>query len=283
MNNEIDEGAIQAKNCPRCKTLIRHSKRYGNILRRRLEDVKKVKLLVFGNEEEIKKGQAALITELLSAQSTGSHWSRYLPQFRKEMFDQIAQIVRESGFLGLLKKDKIVPKVIDQYKWRSIELLMRHGNDCLVVLTEAEREFSPSLLVELKQRYTQLFDNLSKRQLPLSKMEIKDFDCEFERLFDLKQLYKRKSSHQFTIYRGRVEPLFQQAKNVIDSLKIYGSTQKQALRSLLKVKEKILNLVPGFKDRDWNIRAGKTGSVKSHGDASRPLVQMSKWTRVRDH
>jgi len=113
MKNDIEEGQIQAKNCPRCKTPIRHSKRYGIILRKRLVDVMTVKRKVYGNEAEVKKKQASLIAEL---SASTSNWSKFLPRFRQEMLDKVASVLKESGFFAVFTKDKIVPKNVRHVK-----------------------------------------------------------------------------------------------------------------------------------------------------------------------
>ena len=52
-NNEDNRHVIQLKTCPRCKTAIRRSLRYGNVVKQQLLDIEKVKAKVNGNEEEI--------------------------------------------------------------------------------------------------------------------------------------------------------------------------------------------------------------------------------------
>lgn len=55
-----DDAQIQLKDCPRCKTPIRHSFRYGNIIKRTLMKIAKVKEKIRGNKEECKEKQALL-------------------------------------------------------------------------------------------------------------------------------------------------------------------------------------------------------------------------------
>lgn len=64
MTHDIEEGEITAKNCPRCKTLISRSRRYGNVIKRRLKDVLHIKAKKFGMTKETEKTQTVLMQKL---------------------------------------------------------------------------------------------------------------------------------------------------------------------------------------------------------------------------
>ena len=53
INSEDNRHMIQLKTCPRCKTAIRRSQRYGNVIKQQLLDIVKVKAKVNGNQDEI--------------------------------------------------------------------------------------------------------------------------------------------------------------------------------------------------------------------------------------
>ncbi|KAK3095095.1 hypothetical protein FSP39_010254 [Pinctada imbricata] len=53
--SEADSSAIQLRCCPRCKTAIRKNLRYGNIVKRALRDIEKVKRIKQGDEKRIKE------------------------------------------------------------------------------------------------------------------------------------------------------------------------------------------------------------------------------------
>lgn len=64
MRHDIEEGEITAKNCPRCKTLISRSRRYGNVIKKRLRDVLEIKIKKFGMTKENEKTQHILMKTL---------------------------------------------------------------------------------------------------------------------------------------------------------------------------------------------------------------------------
>ena len=48
-----DSQPIQLKSCPRCKTPIRKSLRYGNVIKQQLNDIEKVKEKLLGDKNEL--------------------------------------------------------------------------------------------------------------------------------------------------------------------------------------------------------------------------------------
>ena len=56
MDKEDSNKEIQMKSCPRCKTIIRFSYRYGDIIKRNFQDIVQVKRMLFagaGNAEQV--------------------------------------------------------------------------------------------------------------------------------------------------------------------------------------------------------------------------------------
>lgn len=49
---ELDGDEIKAKVCPRCKTTIKRSGRYNNVLKRNMQDLVKVKTMSYGTDKE---------------------------------------------------------------------------------------------------------------------------------------------------------------------------------------------------------------------------------------
>jgi len=109
MSIELDEGAISSKACPRCKTLIRHSKRYGNILRKQIAEVLKVKRLVFGNEKLVAERQTKLLTEIYG----NPIWAQTLPEVQKYVIQLLAVVEKRVKVLFFeVSKEKMVPKKV---------------------------------------------------------------------------------------------------------------------------------------------------------------------------
>ena len=65
MNDDSSESqVIQLKSCPRCKTAIRTGLRYGNVIKRQLQYIEKVKKKVNGHQSEIDERKKRLQTRL---------------------------------------------------------------------------------------------------------------------------------------------------------------------------------------------------------------------------
>lgn len=63
-DNPTDGQMIQLKTCPRCKTAIRKSLRYGNLIKQQLQNIEEVKKKVNGYPGEIKEAKEKLQTRL---------------------------------------------------------------------------------------------------------------------------------------------------------------------------------------------------------------------------
>ncbi|KFM67868.1 NFX1-type zinc finger-containing protein 1, partial [Stegodyphus mimosarum] len=69
MKNE-EQGEIQMKVCPKCKTVIRKNLRFGNIVKSCLADIEKVKQVTYGNKERNFMKQRDLLSSLLENNGT---------------------------------------------------------------------------------------------------------------------------------------------------------------------------------------------------------------------
>ena len=59
--DNVDDGQpIQLKSCPRCKTPIRKSLRYGNVIKQQLNDIEKVKEKLLGEKNELERRKERL-------------------------------------------------------------------------------------------------------------------------------------------------------------------------------------------------------------------------------
>ena len=65
-----DRHVIQLKSCPRCKTAIRRSLRYGNVIKQQLHDIEQVKRKVRGESDEVIKTKERLETRFIALKST---------------------------------------------------------------------------------------------------------------------------------------------------------------------------------------------------------------------
>ena len=118
---------------------------------------------------------------------------------------------------------------------QSIEVISTYGRDSIKAMIKAGTELKRELAHTLWEKYTDLFVFLITRELPLSRMEVEDFDREFARLFDTYQLYLRRSVPQFYDGHTRATPLYLRATAVVSSLKPYTEKTKEDLYGILKV------------------------------------------------
>lgn len=65
-----DRHEIQLKSCPRCKTTIRRSLRYGNVIKQQRHDIEQVKRKVRGESDEVIKTKERLETRLIGLKGT---------------------------------------------------------------------------------------------------------------------------------------------------------------------------------------------------------------------
>ena len=71
MNVDSSESqVIQLKHCPRCKTVIRTSLRYGNVIKEQLQYVEEVKKKVHGHPIEIEEMKERLQTRMTVLKNT---------------------------------------------------------------------------------------------------------------------------------------------------------------------------------------------------------------------
>ena len=59
------DNSIQLKPCPRCKTPIRRSLRYGNVIKQQLQNIEQVKKKVIGRSSELEEAKERLNRRLI--------------------------------------------------------------------------------------------------------------------------------------------------------------------------------------------------------------------------
>lgn len=59
------DNSIQLKSCPRCKTPIRRSLRYGNVIKQQLQNIEQVKKKVIGHSSELEEAKERLNRRLI--------------------------------------------------------------------------------------------------------------------------------------------------------------------------------------------------------------------------
>lgn len=236
MTNDIEAGEITAKNCPRCRTLISRSRRYGNVIKKRLKDVLEIKAKKFGMTKEKEKIQLVLMQKLR------------FDEMMSVCFPDITAFL-----LGILCKEvtdkngqrRTRTNMVDATTLMTLEVITKHLEDAVKQITDKSinaRNESIYLKDELKndlsRRFNKLFDMMMCRKMPLSVTELEDFDGEFHRLYDLKQIYIQVSALTYSIREhARGSPIFNNLMEIIDSpCHRYNSQKKNAVKILLKVR-----------------------------------------------
>ena len=82
MDMSVDN-SIQLKPCPRCKTPIRRSLRYGNVIKQQLQNIEEVKKKVIGHSSELEEAKERLnrrlidLTKQFDQEKKMEEWKRF--------------------------------------------------------------------------------------------------------------------------------------------------------------------------------------------------------------
>ena len=77
------DNSIQLKPCPRCKTPIRRSLRYGNVIKQQLQNIEQVKKKVIGHSSELEEAKERLnrrlidLTKQFDQEKKMEEWKRF--------------------------------------------------------------------------------------------------------------------------------------------------------------------------------------------------------------
>ena len=102
INSEDNRHVIQLKTCPRCKTAIRRSQRYGNVIKQQLLDIEKVKAKVNGNQDEIETTREDLKERLQVLRpkfAAEEEWSVLMKRVNKISNSVVAAVVTNQVML----------------------------------------------------------------------------------------------------------------------------------------------------------------------------------------
>lgn len=128
----------------------------------------------------------------------------------------------------------------------TLEMMTRHLQDAVHQVTEQSinaREEPIHLHIKYKNdlvtRFNKLFEIMMNRQIPLSITELEDFDGEFHRLYDLKQIYLHVSTLKYDISQhSRGFPIFKNLMEIVDNpCHKYDPRRKNAVKQSLKVRK----------------------------------------------
>ena len=100
-DDSTDGQVIQLKSCPRCKTAIRRSLRYGNVIKQQLQNIEKVKKKVHGDASEIQEakdrleGRLRVLKKQFDGENEMKEWER-LEHYVSRMSKGIRAAVTEN-------------------------------------------------------------------------------------------------------------------------------------------------------------------------------------------
>jgi hypothetical protein len=123
-------------------------------------------------------------------------------------------------------------------KMDSIKIIAKYAEEAADVVQKDRDNLRGDLLSDLQGRYRTLFKIVIGRQLPLGKLEKEDFGREMDRLYDLQQVYLRRSARQFGDFHARAQPIYDTAIDVVFSIAPYSKWQKIRIRDLLTVRQR---------------------------------------------
>ncbi|XP_074461788.1 NFX1-type zinc finger-containing protein 1 isoform X2 [Larus michahellis] len=163
-----DDGVIKLKVCPICQTPVRKSLRYGTIVKRRLEEIEKVKEKIQGPAQEIESNRQRLQVAL-----TGS-----------------AVLQKNLPLKYLMLEDKLKASDLST---KSIGLIENQLNlyNHIADLTNSMSKINANERKGLRKRLDEVQEWLDKPRLSFTDQELSDLQAELQRLTYLLSLLAR--------------------------------------------------------------------------------------------
>jgi len=170
-DNPTDSQMIQLKTCPRCNTAIRKSLRYGNVIKKQLQNIEEVKQKVNGYPGEIKEAKEKLQTRLtdLKKKFDGENETKEWERLERSVSRMT------NGIMAAVNENQV--SLMERYCVMSLKLKQK-------LLSEPTRR-KDSVESRLKGSFVQAeLDYLKKRSMSqlVSQRELQDIDLEFSRL-----------------------------------------------------------------------------------------------------
>lgn len=170
-DDSLESHVIQLKSCPRCKSAIRTSLRYGNVIKQQLYDIEEVKKKVKGHQSEVDDAKKRLETRLTELKKTFDgenemkEWER-LSRFVMRLSNRIKAAVTENQ-VNLMERYCVMSQKL-KCNLLSEPTCRKDSIDCRL-----EGLFVQGELDCMKKR------SMSER---VTQQELQDIDLEFTRL-----------------------------------------------------------------------------------------------------
>ena len=141
---------IQLKECPRCKTPIRTSLRYGNIIKTILADFEEVKKKYYLSAEVVAEKVLALSSEVDTVSDSFEEETNCLQKFLNQKSltaEQLNMVENQTNFLKLLKEINLkIEKELDSDRYPEKQMEMK------MVSMELRSQLNSEVKVVMKKR-----------------------------------------------------------------------------------------------------------------------------------
>ncbi|XP_021964846.2 NFX1-type zinc finger-containing protein 1-like [Folsomia candida] len=259
-NGGDGDDEIVVKRCPRCQTVIRNCRRFGNILHKIFSEVREVSEKIYGNLKDLQTYQAVLL-KIISKPK----WFTHVPeQMREYVVNLLTENLHKTGTSRMyVRESPRILKSIDSHLLNSLAIIVQVGDKLSRSLKNMEKNLTDKdpMLIKFMRKCNRLYDQLiHHRKLPLSRFEITNLEQEMIRIIDCSKLYR---FHQYKS-RDEVGIVYDRVDIILESCRPYtGESQKRCLEWLKKL-EDICQTGLGISDGERIKILGALGMGKGH-------------------
>lgn len=222
------EGEITQKECPRCKSGIKTSKRYSNSIKRNAVDVMKVKMKLFGDWTTIvpaAKRVREILTEIGPFQLEMVKASNLLSKVDcslKKTEERYARMVVLRGARATPPLSLMEIQSLEQYARILRTLSKVVGEACALSEVSHKPKVNDSGKAELFEFVNELCSNLLQRDaFRISQQEASDVGCELERFQKMSLLCQLEGCPGFNTLTGADRDVYHRVSEVIRGLLPY--------------------------------------------------------------
>ena len=263
MDQEDSNKEIQMKSCPRCKTIIRFSYRYGDIIKRNFQDIVQVKRMLFAGAGNPKQVSEKIYLQTVKALELNKQWSGELNHSVIRVLSLGLEAIKSSSTPRNVQGKMVYPSVpVNQRYLYEVQMdviervlnVMKNTPHVLPPSTNIARDRSeqvlttalkmkPEFISDILDRVRRLIDSLLNRQQS-SEREHHAFIAEVERL-DFIRAYFMLQSHPTYRAAGNSTRLTKEKKELEDllmrNIKKLTDREKVSVKTALQAIARLLN------------------------------------------
>ncbi|XP_021953554.2 NFX1-type zinc finger-containing protein 1 [Folsomia candida] len=231
--NDGGDDEIGVKRCPRCQTVIRNCRRFGNILHKLFSEVREVTEKIFGNMKHLQQVHAGLL-KIISKPK----WVAQVPQEMQEyVLNLLTEKVHKTGMFRVDAGSSRILKSIDSHLLNSLAIIIQVGDKLSRYLEKIklQNHTDDPIVIKFMTICNRLFDQLiHHRKLPLSRFETTNLEQEMTRII---HCYKLCRFHRYKS-RDDVSILYERVETILGSFELYTvERQKRCLEWLQKLED----------------------------------------------